>query len=549
MTRKSRKGFFLNTVILFAAMFITKGLGAVLKIPLANILGGEGMGYFTTAYSIFTPVLAFACSGIPTIVTRSAAQAVAAGKYRELARVKHCALMLSVCVGLAGTILIMASAFPFVCFIANSPDSLLSVLIIAPAVLFCSVTAVYRGYYEGLSDALPTAISQVTEAVVKAGAGIGLSYYVYLEGTNYFGSAEKALPYAAAAAILGVSVSELCGTIFMLIRSRRKSDSYSDYYEKMKWGEVLGFSKDIFVQALPVALGAAAANLVTLADLLTVSNCINLSVNIFGGITINGTVFGGVSDPGNFMYGSYAGMVMSVYMLAAGASGLVGRCALPRLSCAAVPENNSELASGLKLLFKGTAVLSAPVAVFLWVLSEPALRLLYPVRETEVLVSIMPLKILSAGSIFAGLSGAVCMVFHAFGDFKFPVKSALIGGAVKLVLNAAFIIIPSINISGAALSMLITNIVCLIYEVYVMRRKFGIKTSVARAAWKPVIAALLSGAALYYFYNGLSAVLPLAAVIIISGILGCISYMLILILIDSEDFTAVLGILKRSKCT
>ena len=141
------------------------------------------------------------------------------------------------------------------------------------------------------------------------------------------------------------------------------------------------------------------------------------------------------------------------------------------------------------------------------------------------------------------------MVFHAFGDFKFPVKSALIGGAVKLVLNATFIIVPSINISGAALSMLITNIVCLIYEVYVMRKKFGIEASVLKAAWKPVIAAILSGAALYYFYIGFSAALPLAAAIIISGILGCISYMLILILIDSEDFTAVLGILKRSKCT
>ncbi|MGN0577270.1 MAG: polysaccharide biosynthesis C-terminal domain-containing protein, partial [Ruminiclostridium sp.] len=111
------------------------------------------------------------------------------------------------------------------------------------------------------------------------------------------------------------------------------------------------------------------------------------------------------------------------------------------------------------------------------------------------------------------------------------------------------IIIPSINISGAALSMLLTNIVCLIYEVYVMRRKFGIETSVAQAAWKPIIAALISGAALYYFYNGFSGVLPLAAAIIISGILGSISYLLILILIDSEDFSAVLGILKRSKCT
>ena len=97
--------------------------------------------------------------------------------------------------------------------------------------------------------------------------------------------------------------------------------------------------------------------------------------------------------------------------------------------------------------------------------------------------------------------------------------------------------------------MIITNIVCLTYEIYVMRKKFGIDTSMTKAVWKPVIAALISGAALYYFYNGLSEALPLAAAIIISGILGCISYLLILILIDSEDFSAVLGILKRSKCT
>ena len=178
----TKKGFLRNTAVMFAAMFISKALGAVLKIPLGNILGGEGMGYFTTAYSIFMPVLSFACAGIPTILTRAVAGYAACGEYGRIRVTRRCSLLLALAVGIAGAALIYAAAVPFVCYIANSPESLPGVLIIAPATVFCSVTAVYRGYYEGLSDALPTAMSQVIESFVRAGLGVGLSYYVYVNG-------------------------------------------------------------------------------------------------------------------------------------------------------------------------------------------------------------------------------------------------------------------------------------------------------------------------------------------------------------------------------
>ena len=150
----ANKGFFRNAAVMFIAMFISKGLGAVLKIPLGNILGGEGMGYFTTAYSIFTPVLSFACAGIPTILTRTVAGYTAGGKYGRIRTARRCSLLLALILGVAGAAVIYITAVPFVCYIANSPDSLPGVLLIAPATLFCSVTAVYRGYYEGLSDTL-----------------------------------------------------------------------------------------------------------------------------------------------------------------------------------------------------------------------------------------------------------------------------------------------------------------------------------------------------------------------------------------------------------
>ena len=44
---------------------IVKIMGAVFRIPLANMLGGTGMGYFSAAYGIFMPVYAVSVTGLP----------------------------------------------------------------------------------------------------------------------------------------------------------------------------------------------------------------------------------------------------------------------------------------------------------------------------------------------------------------------------------------------------------------------------------------------------------------------------------------------------
>lgn len=549
MEKKNR--FMRNAAVMFAAMIISKGLGAVLKIPLGNILGGEGMGYFTTAYSIFTPVLSFACAGIPTILTRSVAELSASGDSGRIGLMRRCSLLLAAAVGIAGTLLIWLAAIPFVMYIANSPESLPGVLIIAPATLFCSITAVYRGYYEGLSDSLPTALSQVIESVVKAGLGIGLSYFVYYNGTRLFGSQQAALPYSAAAAILGVTVSELCGTVFMLIRSRGKAYRFSPAADKNNLGEILSMCRDIFLKALPVSLGAAASNLLSFADMLTISNCIDLSTYIFPGYWEDNSVLSAVRENctgvGNFMYGCYAGMIMSVYMLAAAVPAVVGRCALPRLAYAAGTGERGAVSREIKLLIKGTSVVTLPVTVLMAVLSEPILNILYPVRATEAAVSAPALSVLSAGGITAGLLGSVFIIFHAYGDFGYPIRLTLIGGALKLLFNAIFVTLPFMNISGAALSGVISNSVCLICAVREVRRRFGVSTGIVRYSVPSLFGAAGCGIGTYLFYSGLEGSAGTIAALLISAALGGIMYALILFISDSEDCTEVIRLLRRKR--
>ncbi len=556
MDLNAKRGFLRNTVLMFAAMFIVKLMGAVLKIPLGNILGGEGMGYFTTAFSIFTPVLAFTCSGVPAIVTQVTARKFSKGELDDIRHFRRSALFLAAFSGIIGTAIVYIAAIPFTCYIANSPESLMSVMIIAPSVFFCSVTAVYRGYYEGLSDMLPTAVSQVIESVVKAGVGVGLSYYVYGECVHKFGNEEQALPYAAAAAIFGVTVSELCGMLYMLFKSRKKELNYNGKCVKSGIEATLSTAGEIFRESLPVAFGAVISNLFSFTDLLTISNCINLSFSILPGQLAGGIIpmneLKGIDDPGNFLYGSYSGMVLSIYMLTASLPALVARCSLPKLVCTIElnrNDNNGLIKRDADIMLKGTMLISAPISLFIAALSEPVLNILYPVRALEAAVSVVPLQILSIGGIFAAFEGTLLTVLQAYGDFKTPVRIMLFGGFVKFLLNVVLMLIPGVNITGAAAATAISNSVAMLYALVKLKKLYGLKLSVSETAFSQLISASVSAIGVFFAYKAFITEFSAIASVIFSCLAGGLLYILILFIADSGELLEVIRSIRNKKIT
>ena len=52
--KEGGQNFLHGALILAASALIVKLIGAFFKVPLANIIGGSGMGYFMTAYDFLT---------------------------------------------------------------------------------------------------------------------------------------------------------------------------------------------------------------------------------------------------------------------------------------------------------------------------------------------------------------------------------------------------------------------------------------------------------------------------------------------------------------
>ena len=62
-----KQSFWKGSALLLASAMIAKLLGACFKIPLTNVLGGTGMGYFSTAYGLLLPVYALSVTGLSLI--------------------------------------------------------------------------------------------------------------------------------------------------------------------------------------------------------------------------------------------------------------------------------------------------------------------------------------------------------------------------------------------------------------------------------------------------------------------------------------------------
>ncbi len=449
-----KQSFIKGSAILISSAVISKAIGAVFKIPLTNMLGGDGMSSFSCAYGLFLPVYAIASGGLTTAIAKLTAENAAQGRYDNIKKLHKTALILFSAAGTVLSVLIFLLAGPFSEKAASCPDGKLSVMMIAPSVLAGCITAVYRGCREGASDMYPTAISQVIESAVRLSAGLGLCLFV-------LNSPEKVMPYlpkgtsittaAAAAAVLGITISSVAGTAFMYI--------CGNGCEKLSGGSKDRTRKiisDIMRIFLPTALGAAATNLTSLADLGTIVRCLENA----------GQESNMKYDP-EFIYGSFMGLSVTVFNLIPSVTNMFGKGILPFISACCASNNKSGVKRLSERVTAVTAFIAVPCGLGLCTLSKPVLLFLFSKRAEECIVSAPSLSILGIAAIFLCLSVPLFSCFQAAGRADIPVKLTLAGAAVKLSGNLLLIPQPSIGICGAAVSTLLCYLaiflLCLIF--------------------------------------------------------------------------------------
>lgn len=537
-----------NTAILFASMTITKIVGALFKIPLANVLGGTGMGYFSTAYGLYSPVFAVTAAGIPTVMMRITAQNIAASRPENALKTRRTAMLLFSLVGLAGTLIVALFSSFFAEHVACSPESTLAVIAISPAVMLCCIASVIRGYHEGMSDVMPSAAASVAEAVSRAIFGLAFAYgvifwvkYRFENGLDVFGNDyasyeeaySAALPYAAAGAILAVSISELCGLISLLISDRRSRTA--TVHDSVPPERMRKIAVRLLKEIVPVAASALVMNCVSFVDLLTVTRTLKSSalansdyfLREFGGILSS---CGGLDGLANFMYGSYTGIAMTMFMLIPSFAGMTEKTAIPEIAAAWERKDIHAAAVGCCTLFRAAATIGFPACVGAAVLGQPLLSMLYSSRAAEVSVCARSFVILCIGGMFMIIASALFGVFQAVGKAYIPLLLMCGSVAVKAGLNPLLMSIPQLNISGAAISTALGYMLMAVAGVALLKKHLSPEIRIFHCLKTPLVGSLACGATALCIHRVLLKGSGSPFCVIISVICGAIVYGLLLII-------------------
>ena len=86
MAEENRQNFLHGAAILAAGVAIMKILGAIYKIPLQNIIGDIGYGYFFAAYNIYNVLLTISTAGLPVALSRMISEANTLGRPMQARR-------------------------------------------------------------------------------------------------------------------------------------------------------------------------------------------------------------------------------------------------------------------------------------------------------------------------------------------------------------------------------------------------------------------------------------------------------------------------------
>lgn len=485
-----------GAAVLVVAHLLVKIIGACFKIPLANILEETGMAYFSRAYNLYAALFVMATAGLPVAVSKMVSESLAKKNFAESKKILRAATTLLSIIGVIGTCVLLFGARAFADKAFNSPGSYLSIVAISPAIFFISVLSAFRGYFQGHSNMIPTAYSEVLEAISKLVIGL-LGAYLFVSSSY---------EVAAAGAISGVTIGGLLALLLLVIFyfKNKNNTPLTDATEARS-------SKKIFVRlltiAIPITIGAAVMSLTNVIDTFMISQRLS-SITVDENIFMTLTEFFGVSAEkvrigegissaaADVMYGSYSGYAMSLFNLPPSIVTSISMSIVPAISAALAVKDQKQAKLLTESSIRITTMFALPCAIGLSVLSAPILVCLYNNTRAEHTLSLLSLAI-----IFVCIVSVTTAILQASGHVFIPVKNMLIGGAFKIVSNFTLIAIPELNIGGAPISTFFCYFIIAALNITsiikIIKPNFNIKDFIL----KPLVSAIVMGIVVVFVYN------------------------------------------------
>lgn len=489
-----------GAIILVIGGVLAKVFSAVYRIFLTRILGGVGIGIYQLIFPIYSLCVVLATAGLPMAISK----VIAKHKGCEKTVVKKCVVCFSlIAISLS---LFMVFASKGLAWLQGKSEIYICYIILAPTILFVAISSVMRGYFQGIKNFYPSAVSNIVEQFVKLIFGLVLS--LILIQINLFA--------AIIGAIVGIVISELISVLILFV-------NYKKYIKNSKNCDLNISFKEISKDILPITLTNLILPLSSFIDSVLVVNL--LKINFSANTSV-------------FLYGLESGAVSTLISLPTIFSFAIASAIMPNMS---TKDNIINKNSKLNFMLKIVLVIAIPCVICFIFFPNRLIEVLYGNRLVESglngnAVASKLLVLSSFGVIGLTLNQIYSTSLQAMNYRKITIKNLALAVGIKFIIQLLFMPFKSLNIYALA----IANTVCYLIVFYLNNNQINkvFKVELKTKFWGKLficnIIMILFMLALFMFGSGI--MYSISAFVV--GMLVYVASLYYLKVLDKKDFAS-----------
>jgi stage V sporulation protein B len=457
----NKQSFIIGALILVIAGFINRIIGFAYRVVIIRILGAEGIGLYEMVFPVYIMILVLATAGIPLAISKLVSARIAKNDSAGAYKIFKIALLFLFCSGLLFSVGLYF-LLPFLMKIAfTDPRVEIILQTMIPAIFFISVSSAFRGYFQGLQQMMPTALTQTIEQITRVLIGLYFARYLLPYG----------LEYGVTGLALGMVLGEFMGLVVMLIIFLRKKRRLLITSKPSL--PTLNILTDLFSLSIPITLTRAFATIILALEAIILPQRLMAT-----GITLQETAT---------IYGQYSGMALPLLVLPTIMTISLAITLVPAISEAAAQKNYFAISSRIHKSVQLTILLGIPSSIVFYFWGPELTLLLFNNKEAGYI-----LKILALGSIFLYLQQTTSGILQGLGQVKAILINSVVGGLIRLGGIYFLAAIPSYGITGALLAVNTSFVAMAVLNNISIAKVTGIRIELKNNIFKPFLCGILT---------------------------------------------------------
>lgn len=476
---KTGRNLVVQGSILALASIIVRLIGIVYRIPLTNIVGNEGMGYYGFAFEVYQILVILSTSAIPVAVSKLTAARVAKREYKNAQRIFRCSIIFAAV--LSGTLALITfvgarqiSSFMFGGITEVAP----ALRVLAPTVFVCAVMGVFRGYTQGLGNMAPTGLSQVVEQIFNAIVSVAAAAILISRGAAY----------GAAGGTMGTFMGAVSSLVFLYfvysanrkgLNQRMKKDPTKKLMEDKEIYRLIGLT------VIPLILTSTIYQISSLLDSALFSNILK--------------AIGYQSSFISSLYGIYSSKYQLLINLPLGITSALSVAMMPGIAGAIALNRKDQVREQMDMVIRMTMLIAIPCAVGVAVMGGPIMQMLFNDSTT------LPGRMLIVGAvtiIFYALSTLTSTILQASNHMRVPVINAAISLGVHIVFTVVLLAFANLHIFALIYGNIVFSFCMCVLNLRSLAKLIDYRLDIQKMCGATFVASVIMGVVTFLVYKG-----------------------------------------------